>query len=55
MLAVNVPFCLSRIKPPSSSAKPIGVKARKQAKLGKILDKVYNDLQTKKLQSKRDN
>ena len=36
MLAVNVPFCLSRIKPPSSSAKPIGVKARKQAKLGKM-------------------
>ena len=55
MLAVNVPVCLSRIKPPNSSAKPIGVKARKQAKLGKILDRVYNDLQTKKLQSKKDN
>ena len=55
MLAVNVLVCLSRIKPPSLSAKPIGVKARKQAKLGKILDQVYYDLQTKKLQSKRDN
>ena len=41
-----------RIKPPDPLAKPSGHKARKEAKLGKILDQMYNDLQIKKQQSK---
>ena len=42
----------SRTKPPDCVAKPVGNKARKQVKLGKILDQMYSDLQNEKLQSK---
>lgn len=40
-----------RIKPPDPSLKPVGFKARQEAKLGLILDKVYSDLQSEKEQS----
>lgn len=38
-------------KPPDCVAKPVGNKARKQVKLGKILDQMYSDLQNEKLQT----
>ncbi|XP_019855688.1 PREDICTED: protein MAATS1-like, partial [Amphimedon queenslandica] len=40
-----------RIKPPDPSLKPVGFKARQDAKLGLILDKVYSDLQSQKEQT----
>ena len=43
---------ISRTKPPDRVTKPVGNKARKQVKLGKILDEMYSDLQNEKLQSK---
>ena len=42
-----------RTKPPNPNYKAVGDKARKKAKLGKILDQVYNEIQTKKTESKQ--
>ncbi len=48
----SVPFSTA---PPNPKSRQAGDKARKQAKLGKILDQVYAELQTKKKPGKENN
>ena len=52
MISVYLYSSLYRTMPPNPNSRPAGDKARKKAKLGRILDQVYHELQTKKCKKK---